>query len=352
MFRLFVDSSQCKHIIFAGCHDAGYLSLITPHQGKSDRITLVKGAFWSKEFQPLRLPVIEFPSVFRSVPLTIENRSVPSQTSSSSARTEIPPFADVVSFPSVPATTQAATEQRANGHNYKTKPCTYFPLGKCKYGSKCIFIHPTSTDNDAKYEKKHLTTTSTNHPDTVAIGLPLADPLAKDNVPVNKDGQRIDTLLPPATTNDLAAFNARVSRPKFCNAYQLRRDCTNPDCSRDHSYVDPGIINIVRYLARRIPCRAGQACRDPFCYSGHHCSKKGCSPGAWCKFPKAMHKIDIQVTNWESQSTAVSRRHSPVSTISGENANGVPDSESVQGLDSEGVSLGEENVAKEVLDDD
>ena len=31
MFRLFIDNSQCKHIFFAGCHDTGYLSLLTPY---------------------------------------------------------------------------------------------------------------------------------------------------------------------------------------------------------------------------------------------------------------------------------------------------------------------------------
>lgn len=69
MFRLFADINQCKHIFFAGCHDAGYLSLLTPYRGMSDRITLLKGAYFHPEFESLKLSISELPSVFMSTPM-------------------------------------------------------------------------------------------------------------------------------------------------------------------------------------------------------------------------------------------------------------------------------------------
>lgn len=69
MFRLFIDNSQCKHIFFAGCHDNGYLSLLTPYINKMDRITLVKAAHLSPQFRDLGLRIEEFPSVFRTTSL-------------------------------------------------------------------------------------------------------------------------------------------------------------------------------------------------------------------------------------------------------------------------------------------
>lgn len=66
MFRLVADNNQCKHIFFAGCHDAGYLSLLTPYRGKSDRITLIKAASFHHEYESLNLPVWELPRVFMS----------------------------------------------------------------------------------------------------------------------------------------------------------------------------------------------------------------------------------------------------------------------------------------------
>lgn len=69
MFRLFVDLNQCRHIYFAGCHDTGYGSLLTPYRGRSDRITLIKAAGFHREFEALDLPIRELPSVFMSTPL-------------------------------------------------------------------------------------------------------------------------------------------------------------------------------------------------------------------------------------------------------------------------------------------
>jgi hypothetical protein len=69
MFRLFADNSQCKHIFFAGCHDVGYLSVLTPYRGKSDRVTLLKAGSFHSEFSSLDLPVRELRTCFRSTPL-------------------------------------------------------------------------------------------------------------------------------------------------------------------------------------------------------------------------------------------------------------------------------------------
>lgn len=71
MFRLFVDLNQCRHIYFAGCHDTGFGSLLTPYRNRGDRITLIKGAAFHREFEELNLPIRELPSVFMSTPLSI-----------------------------------------------------------------------------------------------------------------------------------------------------------------------------------------------------------------------------------------------------------------------------------------
>lgn len=71
MFRLFVDLNQCRHIYFAGCHDTGFGSLLTPYRNRSDRITLIKGASFHREFEELNLPIRELPSVFMSTPLAV-----------------------------------------------------------------------------------------------------------------------------------------------------------------------------------------------------------------------------------------------------------------------------------------
>lgn len=74
MFRLFVDLNQCRHIYFAGCHDTGFGSLLTPYRNRGDRITLIKGASFHREFEELNLPIRELRSVFMSTPLDVITR--------------------------------------------------------------------------------------------------------------------------------------------------------------------------------------------------------------------------------------------------------------------------------------
>lgn len=69
MFRLFAELNQCRHIYFAGCHDTGYGSLLTPYRGRSDRITLIKAAGFHRDFEALDLPIKELPTVFMNTPL-------------------------------------------------------------------------------------------------------------------------------------------------------------------------------------------------------------------------------------------------------------------------------------------
>ena len=85
MFRLFADNNQCKHIFFAGCHDVGYLSLLTPYRGKADRITLLRGASFHREYETLNLPIWEIPSVFVSTPLSTPVPSAPANSNGSTA---------------------------------------------------------------------------------------------------------------------------------------------------------------------------------------------------------------------------------------------------------------------------
>lgn len=64
-FRLFADNSQCKHIFFAGCHDAKYMHLVSPYRNTTDKVTLIKGPSVVPMFGTLGLPMEELPSVFR-----------------------------------------------------------------------------------------------------------------------------------------------------------------------------------------------------------------------------------------------------------------------------------------------
>jgi hypothetical protein len=59
MLRLYANSAHCKHIYFAGCHDVGYISQLTPYLSNSDKFTLVNtsGIRFHDEFTKLGMKI-------------------------------------------------------------------------------------------------------------------------------------------------------------------------------------------------------------------------------------------------------------------------------------------------------
>ena len=70
--RLFLPNMQCKHVIFGGCHDNGYLPTLDPYkrdQNTGPRISLLETLPIQPGFTQLGFKVVQFPTVFRSDPL-------------------------------------------------------------------------------------------------------------------------------------------------------------------------------------------------------------------------------------------------------------------------------------------
>ncbi|KAL3448156.1 hypothetical protein BJX65DRAFT_295352 [Aspergillus insuetus] len=286
MFRLFADNNQCKHIFFAGCHDTGYLSMITPYRGKTDRITLVKAASFHPEFERLDLPVRELPSVFMSTQST-GNRA-PSPT---------------VSIPTAP------------------KLCTYYQKGTCRYGSSCKKIHISPGQQLSKtpdhstrlsispQDKNH---TTPRESEFYSKNLPYMNVKSLDFIPVNKDGERIDTYVPPPSPEVWEGYVQRSKVRKLCNNYHLGGSCGNDICEFDHSPVDSDSLNVMKYILRQHVCSKGTKCRALNCYVGHHCQKGGCRGSKPCRFGWRGHTLDLTVSQWE---TPVERSTSADSSV-------------------------------------
>ncbi|KAF2084907.1 C-x8-C-x5-C-x3-H type zinc finger protein [Saccharata proteae CBS 121410] len=95
MFRLFSAIGQCKHIFFGGCHDAKYLSLVTPYRGKSDQVTLLRAADFDKKFENLDLGIEDFSPLFKSstshsTHISQPSRALPSSPAASSTTSALP----------------------------------------------------------------------------------------------------------------------------------------------------------------------------------------------------------------------------------------------------------------------
>jgi hypothetical protein len=357
MFRLYADNVQCRHIFFAGCTDVGFISELQPHMGNRDRITLIKTAAFHPEFNKLGLGVEVFPSLFRTVPL------------------------DVQDFQQKPPKPSAIVQA-----NSKPAICTFYQKGKCAFGKNCKFQHvkaasiseggdardddvldrvsdsPTSSEeeqtkrsaNDRNHSPArsltshrnssipitHGVTAVLNSPDAENSGSPLwtgstitptrrnpiftagqrnfigVDPAKQQatfestlphvippgKIAVNKDGHRLDAYLPHPTPEDRSAYYARVGIQKLCNNHLLNGYCDKgPSCEFDHSPVSPGIRNVLNLLVHETPCAVGGPCRNTRCQFGHICQKADCAlrgGQSHCKLRPEHHVQDLQVAEY------------------------------------------------------
>ena len=108
----------------------------------------------------------------------------------------------------------------------------------------------------------------------------------------NALGQRIDPPIRP-----LESVCAWLRHKKFCNNHFLRGECLDNNCmARHYGRLDEEQLNGLRYLARGLPCRQNNLCRDPTCYAGHHCIVPTCHQMN-CKFYADMHLRDLRIVS-------------------------------------------------------
>ena len=106
----------------------------------------------------------------------------------------------------------------------------------------------------------------------------------------NANGHRIDPPIRP-----MESVITWLRHQKFCNYYYLRGECPDLRCTARHDgLLDGEHLNGLRYLARGLPCRNSNTCRDPICYAGHHCPVPTCHQMN-CKFYGDMHFSDLRI---------------------------------------------------------
>lgn len=333
IFRLFVDLNQCRHIYFAGCHDTGFGSLLTPHRG-SDKITLIKAASFHREFEGFNLPIKELPSVFMSTPLTTTKPSGPlstkvantmntttgtngtngtNSTNGSSTRPVCKHFQKVSCYESLHRRLQNLTCQQ----------------GICRYGNGCIKQHimpnqqlPKPADESPK--KLWSTPTIVGRPlELFAATLPSRAE-AEDYIPVNKDRDRLDAYCPHPSADAMDRYHRRAKEAKVCNSYHLSGECGDMSCLYDHGDVSDTIIEVLRYLSLQHPCTKGGACRSIKCYLGHICQKPNCKAvKSWqCRFNHRAHILDLNTDKWITPIEQNDVENSPSLSLSDESIGG------------------------------
>ena len=316
MFRQFAENAQCRHIYFAGCHDVGYLSELSPYTGNRDCITLVRSPAFHHEFSKLGMRVEDFSNIFRAIPLDgkIAIKTPPAKT---------------VEMNMAPTNDSTATI------------CSFFQKGICKYGKACRYLHIKANTNGKTanatsgslsdirewranssggkstmpFQMPHVTksdndfmngnnaaTDSMQIQIDFATTLPQADRVPGNEIPVNKYRDRLDAYIQPPTSEERASFQASITIKKLCNNHHILHNCPHGDnCEYDHDPVSPATLNCLKQAVRNTPCPRKSGCRTVTCLNGHICQKTECryrGGKLYCKFSPTIHSQDLQVAEY------------------------------------------------------
>ena len=258
-FRLFIDNNQCKHIIFGGCHDAGYLTFLDTYKltEKGSKITLLRSVAEPHiltQFKSLGFKLANFMSVFRTT-------SLPEKRKSS------------------PPLIQTALARPTNGAGAGAGPSPSTPNWAAVSGG-------------ADVEGKVLPVGSPQPIPAKVAATTAAMSSSGRKIFRNAEGQRVDITLPKADRSAVSSLNGRIQRGgNLCNEYHLTGKCpVGPRCDYRH---DPRLTVAeqlaLRHKARSRLCKNESDCNNAMCFFGHMCAN---TPECWyenCNFGHLHH---------------------------------------------------------------
>lgn len=261
---------HCRHVFFAGCHDEGYVTFLSPYKHNhqiAPKITLVETYGTRPKYHELGFGMTKFPEIFRAEdfpppPSPYQPISSPiSPDQSSRAGGVASPF--------------PAIENRA------PTPVTSIATGAASWANSARNGLPASRTIDITPAKR------------------AADGAAKKYYLVNAQNERVDEALPKATPQMFEQFNARLQNEnqgrKFCNQCNFfGPETCNQLADYRHGRVPlpPGEALVLKHMVRNNQCSESSWCVNVECPYAHHCRYGSmCTKGSMCRFA-ATHYVN------------------------------------------------------------
>lgn len=287
MLRTFSDNPTCRHIVFGGCHDAGYLLSLDQYKHnatKAAHITLLESTPAWKGFQELpNFRRARFDNVFRNTELPEyvyrPQSYAPVQTSTqppiapphqsvkriTTNPTPPPGFGNPPpGFPSIPP----GFQQSPHGTPTLSSPATTV--------SSLAAANPTPEPTDSSW----ATVGKNGIPPNDSISIAPKSKSNKKWAYYNKDEQRLDEPLPPKDKTAYEALDQRMKKSKknLCNHFHLNKGrCVNgTKCHFQHEpKLSTAELNALRYKTRSL------ACKDRYCQNINCCKFSHALELAW-----------------------------------------------------------------------
>ncbi|ORX99803.1 hypothetical protein BCR34DRAFT_495161 [Clohesyomyces aquaticus] len=280
MLRTFSDNPTCKHIIFGGCHDAGYLVNLDQYKHnevKAARMTLLESTLPARGYMELpNFKRARFDTVFRSEPL-------PEYVSAPAAyQPPAPPSVPVQALVQAPVQTPVQAPARpvvvaknqspiVSPTPVNVKPAA--PVAQSPSTTSSSLATPSSAASSNSWATVGKTGASNGN---ISIAPSNKTSAKKRYIYFNKDGYRLDEALSPRDKNASEAIEKRMEKAgrNLCNHWHLNRgQCSNGNfCRFQHEpKLTPAELNSLRYKTRSLACKR-RDCDKFDCYLGHQCS--------------------------------------------------------------------------------
>ncbi|KAF2660893.1 hypothetical protein K491DRAFT_688013 [Lophiostoma macrostomum CBS 122681] len=283
MLRTFSGNPTCKHIVFGGCHDNGYLLDLDQYkhnEARASRITLLQTAATQPGFRSLpNFKKAQFDAVFRPQPLP--DVSYYAQPPPLAHTQPLGHFQTQRSVPLRTKTTSPVAIQPA-------------PYGHPSPGSTA----PSLADSAETPPDASWATVGKQGGINGTYSIAPTPSKKKRYIYYNKAGQRLDENLPPRDKAATQAIEKRMNDvgKNLCNNYHLNRGrCDNGAfCHFQHEpRLTPAETNALRYKTRSLACKH-RDCESFDCYLGHQCGverETGRCTYATCNL-RATHGMD------------------------------------------------------------
>ncbi|KAJ4340864.1 hypothetical protein N0V87_002218 [Didymella glomerata] len=295
MLRTFSDNPTCRHIIFGGCHDSGYLNNLDQfkhNEAKAGRITLLETTPAYPEFAHLpNFKRAKFDDVFRNEPLP-DSAPAPAVYTAVAAAQSPPPSAQ----------SPVAMRSLTNGSmTNKTPPSRSvvpaFVSPSPSPSTPAPSVSATESSEDSNWAS--VTKIGPQRTESISIAPSKAN-TKKKFAYYNKREQRLDEPLPARDKASTEALDARMKKngKKMCNNFHLGGSCTQGKfCHFQHEpKLSPGELVALRYKARSLACN-NRYCEDIDCYLGHQCANErdfgSCRYEQTCHL-RATHGMDME----------------------------------------------------------
>lgn len=257
MLRTFSDNPTCRHIIFGGCHDAGYLLNLDQfkhNEAKASRITLMQSTPAYRGFTELpNFKRANFDDVFRNEPLP---ESTPAINTAVNVAQGSPPSA------------QSPMVIRSSTNKTPPAPSVLPTVASPSPSTPAPSVSTTESSEDSTWAS--VGKAGTERTNTISIA-PAANSKAnskKKFAYFNKKEQRLDEPLPARDRASAEALDNRMKRSgkKMCNNFHLGGSCAQGKfCHFQHEpKLSAGELTALRYKARSLACN-NKYCEDIDC---------------------------------------------------------------------------------------